>query len=188
MAITKESLAEANIGLGYIDIDRYDKKNKKTVTKHYVTVNARVQAFRKICPSGSIDTTVCDLDEEHVMIQAKIYDEKDHLLASGTAEEKKDASLINNTSYVENCETSAVGRALGMLGIGSEENMASAEEMVAALANQVELPEGKRAFGRYCSEHALSMPEVCERYNINKTAKKSDWYAALAKLMAEQGE
>ena len=188
MAITEEALAKANTDLGYIDIDRYDKKKKKTITKHYVTVNARVQAFRKICPAGTIDTTVCDIDEEQVVVQAKIYDERDHLLASGTAEERKSASQINDTSYVENCETSAVGRALGMLGIGSEENMASAEEMVAALANQVELPEGKRAFGRYCSEHALSMPEMCEKLNINKTAKRSDWYAALAKLMAEQGE
>lgn len=186
--ITKETLAEANTKLGYLDIERYDKKAGKKVTKHYVTVTARVQAFRKICPAGSIDTTVCDLDEEHVMIQAKIYDEKDHLLASGTAEERKSSSQINETSYVENCETSAVGRALGMLGIGSEENMASAEEMATALLNKVELPDGKRAFGTYCSEHALSMPEVCEQYNINKTAKRSDWYAALARLMAEQGE
>lgn len=186
--ITTEMLAKANTNLGYLDIDRYDKKKRQTVTKHYVTVTARVQAFRKICPAGTIDTTVCDLDGDHVMIQAKIYDERDHLLASGTAEESKTASQINETSYVENCETSAVGRALGMLGIGSEENMASAEEMAAALLNKPELPDGKRALGTYCSEHALSMPEVCEQYNINKTAKKSDWYAVLSKVMAEQGE
>ena len=186
--ITKENLAAANKGLGYINIDRYDKKKGVTITKKYVTVAARLQAFRKICAGGTIDTTVCDLDEEHVMIQAKIYDEKDHLLASGTAEEKKSASQINQTSYVENCETSAIGRALGVLGIGSEENMASAEEMTAVLINQVELPEGIRALGTYCSEHALSLPQVCEQYNINKTAKKSDWYAVLAKVMEEQGE
>lgn len=176
--ITVEALAQANTGLKTVPV-----KSKK-----YVMVASRVQAFRKICPSGSIDTTVIDLDENHVAVQAKIYDEKDHLLASGTAEEEKGSSQINSTSYVENCETSAVGRALGMLGIGSEENMASAEEIAVALMNQVELPEGKRALGRYCSEHALSMPEVCEKYNINKTAKKSNWYAVLSKVMAEQGE
>ena len=186
--ITKENLAKANTDLGYVNISRRDKKTGKTITKKYVTVTARVQAFRDICPSGTIDTTVCDLDEEHVMIQAKIYDEKDHLLASGTAEEKKASSQINETSYVENCETSAVGRALGMLGIGSEENMASAEEMTTALLNKVDFPDGIRALGSYCSEHALSLPEVCEKYNINKTANKSDWYAVLAKVMAECGE
>ena len=188
MGITKENLASANTGLGYLDIEHYDKKAGRKITKKYVTVAARLQAFRKICPSGSIDTTVCDLDDEHVMVQAKIYDEKDHLLASGTAEERKASSQINQTSYVENCETSAIGRALGVLGIGSEENMASAEEMATALLNQVEFPDGVRALGAYCSEHALSLPEVCERYNINKTAKKSDFYAVLAKVMAEQGE
>ena len=160
--ITKENLAEANTNLGYMDIDHYNKKTGKKVTKHYVTVAARLQAFRKICPAGTIDTTVCDMDDEHVMIQAKIYDEKDHLLASGTAEERKDTTSINQTSYVEICETSAVGRALGMLGIGSEENMASADELVAALNNQVEFPDGVRALGAYCTEHALSLPEICE--------------------------
>lgn len=186
--ITKEGLAEANTNLGYLDIERYDKSEGKKVSKKYVTVTARVQAFRKICPAGTIDTTVCDLDDEHVMIQAKIYDENDHLLASGTAEERKDSSQINQKSYVENCETSAVGRALGMLGIGSEENMASAEEMATALLNRIELPDGKHALGTYCSEHARSLREVCEQYNLNKAAKRSDYYMVLAKLMAENGE
>lgn len=176
--ITKESLAKANSDIATIDVHGKD----------YAMVAARVQKFREICAGGTIDTTVCDLDDEHVMIQAKIYDEKDHLLASGTAEERKDSSQINRTSYVENCETSAVGRALGMLGIGSEQNMASADELIAALNNQVELPEGIRALGSYCSEHALSLPKVCEEHNINKTAPKSAWYAVLAKVMAEQGE
>ena len=186
--ITKETLAEANTNLGYLDIERYDKKAGRKVNKHYVLVTSRVQAFRKICPSGTIDTSIEHIDDERVIMNAKISDEKGHLLASGTAEEVKGSSQINNTSYVENCETSAVGRALGMLGIGSEENMASAEEMATALMNKIELPGGKKALGTYCSEHALSMPEVCERYNINKTAKKSDWYTVLAKVMAEQGE
>lgn len=176
--ISKETLAQANKKLDTVPIKG----------KNYAMVVSRVQAFREICPNGTIDTTVIDMDPEHVAVQAKIYDEKDHLLASGTAEEVKGSTQINQSSYVENCETSAVGRALGMLGIGSEKNMASAEEITAALLNQVELPEGKRALGTYCSEHALSMPEICEKYNINKTAKRSDWYAVLAKVMADQGE
>lgn len=176
--ITKEALASANLGIKTVPV-----KSKK-----YAMVVSRVQAFRSICPNGTIDTTVIDLDDEHVAVQAKVYDENDHLLASGTAEEVKGASQINQASYVENCETSAVGRALGMLGIGSEENMASAEEVATALMNQVELPNGKKALGTYCTEHALSMPEVCEKYNLNRTAKRSDYYSVLAKVMAEQGE
>ena len=75
-----------------------------------------------------------------------------------------------------------------MLGIGSEENMASAEEMATALLNKVEFPDGIRFLGSYCTEHALSLREVCEQNNLNKAAKKSDYYAVLAKVMAEQGE
>lgn len=176
--ITAENLARANK-----DISTIPYKNKK-----YAMVVARVQRFREICPSGTIDTEVVEINNEHVVIQAKVSDEKGHLLASGTAEERKGSSQVNNTSYVENCETSAVGRALGMLGIGSEENMASADELANALMNQVSYPEGIKFLGTYCTEHALSLREVCEKYNLNKTASKSDYYAVLAKVMAEQGE
>ena len=176
--ITIENLTKANL-----DIDTIPFKGKK-----YAMVVARVQAFRKICPAGCIDTTVVEDDGEHIIMQAKVSDENGNLLASGTAEEVKGSSQVNQTSYVENCETSAVGRALGMLGIGSEENMASADELAAALMNQIEFPEGKRFLGTYCSEHALSLMKVCEEHNLNKTAKKSDYYAVLAKVMAENGE
>lgn len=176
--ITAENLARANT-----DIKTVPLKGKK-----YALVASRVQKFREICPAGTIDTQVVEINSEHVVVQAKVYDEKDHLLASGTAEEVKGSSQVNNTSYVENCETSAVGRALGMLGIGSEENMASADELAAALMNQIRYPEGIKFLGTYCTEHALSLPDVCTRYNLNKTASKSDYYAVLAKVMAEQGE
>ena len=177
--ITKELLAIANNGID----TTVPVKGKK-----YVMVVNRVQAFREICPQGTIDTNVIELNDNHVVIQAKIYDEKDHLLASGTAEETKGATQINQTSWVENCETSAVGRALGMLGIGSEANMASAEEITAALINQVELPSGRKALGTYCSEHALVYKDVYAEHNLNKTAPDSAYYEVLAEVMKEQGE
>lgn len=173
MAITKETLAKANKGIKTVDI-----KHKK-----YAMVASRVQAFREICPGGTIDTTVCDYSDESVLVQAKIYDEKDHLLASGTAEERKGSSQINGTSYVENCETSAVGRALGMLGIGSEENMASADEMTAALLNQGELLPGKKALRIYCDEHALTLAQVWEEHGLNKESEEWAFYNVLAELM-----
>ncbi len=51
------------------------------------------------------------------------------LLGTGTAYEKENSSFINKTSYIENCETSAVGRALGMAGFGIDTSIRSAEEM-----------------------------------------------------------
>ena len=59
-------------------------------------------------------------------------------LGTGTAYEKEGANFINKTSYIENCETSAVGRALGMCGFGIEVSVASAEEVQNAINNQTE--------------------------------------------------
>ena len=58
------------------------------------------------------------------------------LIGSGTAEEEKGSTYINKTSYVENCETSAWGRALGCIGIGLDTSVASAEEVINAVNNQ----------------------------------------------------
>ena len=56
--------------------------------------------------------------------------------ATGHAHEDRNSSSINKTSYIENCETSAIGRALGALGIGSDEFISSAEELNNALEAQ----------------------------------------------------
>ena len=64
-------------------------------------------------------------------------------MATGIAQEDKSSSYINKTSYVENCETSAWGRALGNLGIGIETSIASSNEVSMAIAKQSQAPEKK---------------------------------------------
>ena len=59
-----------------------------------------------------------------------------NVLATGHASEKDGSSFINKTSALENAETSAVGRALGILGIGIDSSIASAEEVGNAVKNQ----------------------------------------------------
>ena len=59
-----------------------------------------------------------------------------NVVAQGHAHEEKGSSNINKTSYVENCETSAVGRALAILGIGIDTSIASANEVQDAIAKQ----------------------------------------------------
>ena len=61
---------------------------------------------------------------------------REHVLGSGIAYEKEGSTFINKTSYIENCETSAVGRALGMAGIGINTSVASAEEVQNAIVQQ----------------------------------------------------
>ena len=126
MAITKENIIEVNKKLETIDVKG----------KAYVQVNERVKAFREICPSGCISTEIISLDNGVVTMTAKITDENGMLLATGTAQEKETSSYINKTSFIENAETSAVGRALGFLGIGVDGSMASAEEVANAIVNQ----------------------------------------------------
>ena len=104
--------------------------------KAYVQVNTRVVAFRKLFPMGCITTDIVSLENGVVVMKATITDELGTVLGTGYAYEKETSSFINKTSYIENCETSAVGRALAMVGIGTDASMCSAEELVNAINNQ----------------------------------------------------
>lgn len=182
MSMTKEKRAAANKGI----------KTMPIKGKNYATVATRLNEFWAVCPDGSIDTTVCDIDESHVLMQAKVYDEKDHLLATGTAEEEKEASRINSTSYVENCETSAIGRALANAGFGSEENIASAEELTNALMNQATMLPGKKLLTTYCTEHGLAAQDVLAERGITLESipkgSNAIYYRVVADLMEAKGE
>lgn len=103
--------------------------------KAYVEVNERIKAFRMLFPEGTIETEILSLMDGVVTMKATVsVDGK--VLGVGHAQEKEESSFINKTSFVENCETSAVGRALGMLGIGIDTSVASAEEVENAILNQ----------------------------------------------------
>ena len=104
--------------------------------KDYVQVNERVKAFRSVCPGGVIETEMVYYTGGRVMFKATVKDQDDRILATGYAEEKEGSTMINKTSFIENCETSAVGRALGFAGIGIDGSMASAEEVATAIVNQ----------------------------------------------------
>lgn len=126
----------------YQDIQRVNSeiKTKPIKGKEYAEVPERVQAYRKLHPNGDIKTAIIpeltDLSAGIVTFRASVYDEEGNHLGDGTAQEKEGSSFINKTSYVENAETSAIGRALGFLGIGSDTSIASAEEVQNAINNQ----------------------------------------------------
>ena len=102
--------------------------------KEYKTVALRVQEFRTDFPGHSLLTEIVKIDDDQCIIKAMIV--KDNvIIATGHAQEFRKASQINGTSYVENCETSAIGRALAGLGIGGTE-FASANEVVNAIHQQ----------------------------------------------------
>lgn len=131
--ITFEDIKKANDSIRTTDIKG----------KEYAEVNQRVKAFRMVYPTGTIETFQTYLDGEIgsriVGYTTNIYANENGeriLLASGTAEEKESSSFINKTSFIENCETSSVGRALGFAGFGIDTSIASYEEVQNAIANQ----------------------------------------------------
>jgi hypothetical protein len=104
--------------------------------KEYQTVALRVGKFREKYPDYTIETQLILQDEEKVIMKALIFD-GDKMLATGYAEEIRGSSNINQTSALENCETSAIGRCLAALGMAGTE-YASADEVAGAISQQRE--------------------------------------------------
>ncbi len=109
--------------------------------KEYIPVNERVKEFRANYSAFTVLSEIVSLNENSVVMVARVYDPNGKVVANGYAQEDRNASNINKTSYVENCETSAVGRALGMFGIGIDASMASADEVANAIERQEALKQ-----------------------------------------------
>jgi len=106
--------------------------------KQYVEVNERIKFFRQEnqYKNWGIHTDFPLLDSEQALCRCSIVTPDGVVVAQGHAHEERSSSNINKTSYVENCETSAIGRALGILGIGIDTSVASANEVEDAIAKQ----------------------------------------------------
>lgn len=105
--------------------------------KDYAEVNQRIKAFRSLYPEGQILTELIS-NENGVCIFKATISGNGKILGTGTAYEVEGSSFINKSSYIENCETSAVGRALAMCGIGIDVSIASFEEVGNAITHQAE--------------------------------------------------
>ena len=120
-------------------------KTTKIGQKDYVDVSERIMSFWELHPDWAILTSIeqVDLETGVVIIKAWVEDEKGKVRSTGHAHEfqadKK--SKVNMTSFVENCETSAIGRALGTKGIGTEYGIASAFEVQNAKDKEAEMKE-----------------------------------------------
>lgn len=123
--------------------------------KDYITVNARLKEFARLYPNGSIITQIIKNEGEEIIFKAAVTPDNNfpNRFFTGHARELASSSYINKTSHIENCETSAVGRALGMLGIGIDTSVASAEEVQNAVNNQVDkeldkIPKADKNYGQ----------------------------------------
>ena len=137
-------------------------KSIKIHGKDYVLVNSRIKEFRsnpKYNDYGlETDKTLDEwfeytdkktgeiLQDNRVEFKCIITNASGKTVSNGTARELRSSSYINKTSHIENCETSAVGRALGFFGIGIDTSIASADEVINAVNNQPDKKEDNRAW------------------------------------------
>lgn len=149
----------------YLDIAIANETIKTTDIKgkDYAEVNQRIKAFRMVYPDGTIITELLSNTGGVCIFRAVVSNSEGKVIGTGTAYEKEDSSFINKTSYIENCETSAVGRALGMCGFGIDVSVASAEEVQNAINNQVvtqeEADNYTMIFGKHKGKKLKELPK-----------------------------
>lgn len=170
------------MNINYLDLAIANEQIKTTDIKGkpYMEVNQRIKAFRMVYPQGYIDTEIVSNENGTIVMSAdvgfykEVYldDGKNFFrkvsLGTGTAYEKENSTFINKTSYIENCETSAIGRALGMAGFGIDVSVASAEEVQNAINNQTiskeDAEEYKINFGKYSGKTIKEIYEEKPEY------------------------
>lgn len=157
------------------DIQKANETIKTTDIKgkNYAEVNQRIKAFRMVYPTGTIETKLVSNENGVCIFKAIVgyLDENQNMiiLGTGNAYEKEGSSFINKTSYIENCETSAVGRALGMAGFGIDVSIASAEEVRNAIQQQDDMKAkelGEQLIGK---KEIEILEATVQKYNKTET-------------------
>ena len=109
--------------------------------KKYTQVVHRMEAFRQMHGTDfGVDTHILVDDTVRVVVKATIHNMDGTIVGSGMAEEIRGQGNVNKTSALENCETSAIGRALASLGLAGGE-YASVDEVDAAHRKQETINE-----------------------------------------------
>lgn len=163
--------------------------------KQYAEVNERIRVFRMLYPEGKILTDLVSLENGMCIFKATATDDQGTILATGHAYERENSGMINKTSFIENCETSAVGRCLGMVGIGIDTSIASYDEVANAIEQQnapapaqaapeqknnpAEKPEEpatkeqREKFIAFVQEQGYDLDEICKRFKITQKSTPS---------------
>jgi len=104
----------------------------------YETVESRLEKWWKDYPDGRVATKIEQATDTRYIVSAELYkteaDAKAY--ATGLASENVSDRGVNSTSALENCETSAIGRALANAGYAAKGKRASREEMTKVVRSE----------------------------------------------------
>jgi hypothetical protein len=173
-------------------MSNYKFKTTNIRGKQYVEVNERIKFFRQEeqYKNWGILTEFPVLDSEQCLCLCTITTPEGQIVAQGHAHEEKGSSNINKTSYVENCETSAVGRALAMLGIGIDTSIASANEVEDAIAKQQEMVDNPHVqkLSKALDAPVENIMDKAVSYIKAQTDKKKAFDAVMKKYESQLSE
>jgi hypothetical protein len=143
----------------------------------YVSVAERIEKFYELHPKGRVCTSIVEHDSERgfILMRAEVYRHPDDAQpsATGHAYEYKESGYVQKTSYIEVCETSAVGRALALLGfevkrgIASREEMEKVRRMSAAQPRVVEASGDKPTLGELFAQIKILRKELQDTSQID---------------------
>lgn len=177
--VTYEQIAKANETI----------KTMPIKGKEYAMVNQRIKAFRMCYPEGFISTELVSDADGVCLFRANVGYQLDDgtvkVLGTGTAFERAESSYINKTSYIENCETSAVGRALGMAGFGIDVSVASAEEVENAINQQEGGKKKEEKISLICADCGNGLVDEVGKDGKTVTAQ---WFAKYSSGRAGDGK
>ena len=142
--------------------------------KEYVLVKDRVAYFNEKYPNGMIQTKVEQIERGLWISEAIVTPDytKPSRFFTGHSQAREDQSMINKTAAAENCETSSVGRALALMGIGVVESIASADEVVKAIT-QAPTTKAILANAQAKRESGMTLDHVCLEHNVQMKERKS---------------
>jgi hypothetical protein len=164
--------------------------------KQYKTVACRVSEFRqkyRVEDGWGIKTDLIEHNENVVLMKAVIVNPQGAVIAIGHAEEKR-TGRINMTSAIENCETSAIGRALSVCGFAGSE-FASADEVARAIQQQNQIQNKQQTYTppkeeQATQEQIAEIKELCGAlgYTEQEKAKLRSKYGANGSVTAKQAK
>ena len=144
--------------------------------KEYMTVAERINDFRAQYKEWTIDTDLIS-NADLIVVKCTIHNDKGHQVGSGYAEEVRGSTNINKTSALENCETSAIGRALASCGFGGTQ-YSSANEVGDAIINQakMEVAEFFINYNKLVERHLPSIFTIKDHILHNLSTAAEAWY------------